>query len=274
MKHSRFAWAALFLLPFPLFPQTATSSGFNRPPAGVDEALRERIRQFYELEQQGRFRQAEALVCEESRDRYYDMEKRRWTSVELIDIVYENNFTRARAGMALGTQMNTFSGPIPVKAPLTSLWRLEQNTWCRYIPEPSRDGIVTPFGTMRPAPADGAPSAATPFQSAPRMPASAEELQAMVKLSRSTVALPVSGGAEEVEIHNAMPGQVEIRLVTPAVAGLEASLSSAVIKAGDKAILKLTYTPPAQGAPPPNCTVRVVAEPIGTEKFVRVEFRR
>ena len=267
-------WAALFLLPLPLLSQTATSSGFNRPPAGVGEALRERIRQFYELEQQGKFRQAEALVCEESRDRYYDMEKRRWTSVELIDIVYEDNFTKARAAMALGTQMHTFSGPIPVKAPLTSLWRFEKDSWCRYIPEPSRDGITTPFGIMRPTSENGAPPSGSPFQGASRMPASAEELQAMVRLSRSTVTLPVSGGAEEVEIHNAMPGQVEIRLVAPAVAGLQASLSSPAIKAGEKAVLKLSYTPPAQGAPPPNCTVRLVAEPIGAEKFVRVEFRR
>ena len=264
MKHCRFAQAAVFLLSLPLLPQSVTSSGFSRPPAGVDEALRERIRQFYELEQQGRFRQAEALVCEESRDRYYDMEKRRWTSVELIDIVYEDNFSKARVAMALGTQMNTFSGPIPVKAPLTSLWRFEKDSWCRYIPEPSRDGVATPFGTMRPAPADGSNSAGTPFQSAPRMPSSAEELQAMVRLSRTAVTLPLSGGAEEVEIQNAMP----------AVTGLQASLSSPAIKAGEKAVLKLTYTPQGQGAPPPNCTVRLVAEPIGAEKFVRVEFRR
>jgi hypothetical protein len=274
MKHSRFAWAALFLLPFPLFPQTATSSGFNRPPAGVDEALRERIRQFYELEQQGRFRQAEALVCEESRDRYYDMEKRRWTSVELIDIVYENNFTRARASAALGTFLNTFTGPLAVKAPLPSLWRLEKDGWCRYFPEPSRDGIVTPFGIMRPAPSNTPQAPVNPFVNAPKMPASAEELQAMVKLSRSSVTLPVSGGAEEVEIDNAMPGQVELRLSSPNVAGLEASLSSKIIKGGEKAVLKLTYKPSPQAAPPPNCTVRIVVDPIGTEKFVRVEFQK
>lgn len=115
---------AFFALPGASFGQAAGSSGFNRPPAGVDEALRARILEFYRLEQEGRFRQAEGLVCEESRDRYYDMEKRRWTSVELIQTLYEDNFTKARATMALGTTMNTFSGPLPVKAPLTSLLSL------------------------------------------------------------------------------------------------------------------------------------------------------
>ncbi len=142
--------------------QQTSSSGFNRPPAGVDEALRERVRQFYELEQQGRFRQAESLVCEDSKDRYYDMEKRRWTSVELIQITYEDNFTRARAALALGTEMATFAGPLAVKAPLTSLWRLEQGAWCRYFPDPQKEGYRTPFGIMKPSPSSG--SGASPIR--------------------------------------------------------------------------------------------------------------
>ncbi|MGC8758451.1 MAG: hypothetical protein ACP5UT_03060 [Bryobacteraceae bacterium] len=254
--------------------QATSSTGFNRPPAGVDEALRARIEQFYGLEQQGKFRQAEALVCEESRDRYYDMEKRRWTSIQLLSIVYEENFTRARASVALGTTMSTLSGPIPVTAPLSSLWRQEGGEWCRYIPDPAKDGVATPFGTMRSAPAAGNSAASSLLPAPVRMPASAEELHAMVRLSRESVTLPLSGGTEEVEIHNAMPGTVELRLVAPTVKGLEASLSSPSIPAGGKSTLKLSWSPPEGAAPPPQCTVRVVAEPIGAEKYVRIEFRR
>lgn len=252
--------------------QSVGGKGFNRPPAGVDEALRARILEFYNLEQAGRFRQAESLVCEDSRDRYYDMEKQRWTSVELIQTLYEEGFTRARATMALGTTMPTFSGPIPVKAPLTSLWHFENGAWCRYIPEPSKDGVPSPFGIMRPS--AGPSSAPTPFGAGvPVPPSSPQELASMVKLSRAAVSLPVAGGTETVEILNGMPGRVDVRMACPSVAGLQCKLSSEALSKGGKATLTLTYTP-EQGAAPAPGEVHFIFEPLGTRKTVRVEFRQ
>lgn len=253
--------------------QQASSSGFNRPPAGVDEALRERIRQFYELEQQGRFRQAESLVCEDSKDRYYDMEKRRWTSVELIQITYEENFTRARASLALGTEMVTFTGAIPVKAPLTSLWRLEQGAWCRYFPDPQKEGYRTPFGVMKPSPSSGSGTAPNPMEAMSQMPKSADEVMATVKVSRTSVSLPAAGGAEEVEISNGMPGSLNLRLVPPLIDGFEAALSSEVVPGRGKAVLKLSYRPKEGKTPPPQAVLKVIAEPLGAERVIQIRFQ-
>ncbi len=254
------------------FGQAVGGTGFNRPPAGVDEALRARVLEFYNLEHEGRFRQAESLVCEESRDRYYDMAKQRWTSVELIQTLYEEGFTKARATMALGTTMNTLSGPIPVKAPLTSLWRFEKGAWCRYIPEPSKDGIPSPFGIMKPsAGPPGAPP--PPGAGAPSAPVDPRALASMVKLSRTAVALPASGGTETVEILNGMPGRVDLKMACPNAAGLQCKLSSETLPRGGKATLTLTYTP-GQGAAPAPGEVHFIFEPLGTRKTVRVEFRR
>ncbi len=254
------------------FGQAAGGTGFNRPPAGVDEALRARVLEFYNLEQEGRFRQAESLVCEESRDRYYDMEKRRWTSVELIQTLYEEGFTKARATMALGTTMNTFSGPIPVKAPLTSLWHFEKGAWCRYIPEPSRDGVASPFGIMKSSP--GQPGTPTPFGGgAPPVPADPKELESMVRLTRTSVSLPSSGGTETVEILNGMPGRIEVRMACPGVAGLECKLSSDSLPKSGKATLTLAFTP-GKGEPPSSAEVHLVFEPLGARKTVRLNFQR
>lgn len=255
--------------------QQASSTGFNRPPAGVDEALRERVRQFYDLEQQGRFRQAEALVCEDSKDRYYDMEKRRWTSVELIQITYEENFTRARASLALGTEMATFAGPLAVKAPLTSLWRLENGEWCRYFPDPAKEGYRTPFGIMKPSPpsASGSGASANPLAALSQMPKSAGEVMALVKLSRTSVSLPASGGAEEVEISNGMPGGLNLRLLPPLIEGFEAALSSDVVPGHGKAVLRLSYRPKEGKTPPPQTSLKVIAEPLGAEKVIQIYFQ-
>lgn len=272
MKTPALAATGMILFLGATYGQAVGGTGFNRPPAGVDEALRARVLEFYNLEQEGRFRQAESLVCEESRDRYYDMEKTRWTSVELIQTLYEEGFTKARATMALGTTMNTFSGPIPVKAPLTSLWHFEKGAWCRYIPEPSRDGIASPFGIMKPS--AGPPGAPTPFGGgAPPVPANPKELASMVKLSRTTVSLPVSGGTETVDILNGMPGRVDLKMDCPNVAGLECKLSPESLPRSGKATLTLTFTP-GQGAAPAAGEVHLVFEPLGTRKTVRVEFRQ
>jgi hypothetical protein len=253
--------------------QVTGGSGFARPPAGVDEALRERVLEFYQLEQAGRFRQAEALVCEESRDRYYNMEKQRWSSVELLRTSYEDGFQKARATVALGTTMNTFSGPIPVKAPLTSLWHLENGSWCRYFPEPSRDGIMTPFGLMK-TDKGSSTAPATPFGAgAPPVPTDPRQLEAMVKLSATHVRLPASGGAETVEVFNGMPGRVDLKLACPQVAGLECRLSSSAIDKDGKATLTLKFTP-GQSAAPAAADVQVMVEPLGTRKSIRVEFQR
>ncbi len=49
----------------------------RKAPPKVEEALRTRIGQFYTLFQQGKFRQAEAFVAEDSKDAFYGMTKSR-----------------------------------------------------------------------------------------------------------------------------------------------------------------------------------------------------
>jgi hypothetical protein len=270
MKLQALFAAALSLLP--AFGQAVGGTGFNRAPAGVDEALRARVLEFYGLEQAGRFRQAEGLVCQESKDRYYDMEKRRWTSVEIIQTSYEEDFKKARATVALGTTLSTFSGPVPVKAPMTSLWNLENGAWCRYIPEPSRDGVPSPFGTMKPA--SGAEGSTSPFAGGPPpLPADQKQLEAMVRLSKTEVALSPGGGTETVEVHNGMPGNVELKVICPGVVGLQCELSAAAVPTNGRASLVLKFSPLPDKYRPPMADVRLVVEPLGFTKTIRVRFQ-
>ncbi|MCS7043671.1 MAG: hypothetical protein NZR01_12865 [Bryobacteraceae bacterium] len=274
MISSRFWLLSAFLLCLPAAARQATSTGFNRPPAGVDEALRARVQQFYDLEQQGRFRLAEQMVCEDSRDRYYDMEKRRWTSFELIQISYEENFTRARVAAALGTEMATLTGAIPVKAPITTLWRLENNTWCRYFPDPQKEGYRTPFGIMKPSQPGSSSQGGNPMQTVGHMPRTAEDVMAMFEVSRSLVTLPGKGGTEEVELQNRMASGLSVTIHPPLIDGFEAAVSPQTIPANGKAVLRLVYRPKEGNAPPPRAVVRLIAEPIGAEKIIEVNFTR
>jgi hypothetical protein len=47
------------------------------PPPEIEEALRSRITQFYDLFQEGKFRESEQFVAEDSRESYYSVQKGR-----------------------------------------------------------------------------------------------------------------------------------------------------------------------------------------------------
>ncbi len=273
MKHS--LWAVAVSLCCWIVPgQTVSGSGFNRPPAGVDEALRARVLEFYELEQRGRFRQAEQIVCEESRDRYYDMQKQRWTSVELIQTTYDDDFTRARVSMALGTTMKTMAGPIPVKAPLTSVWHLENGAWCRYIPPHREGGFQRVFGGGKnPASDSNPPAGASQASGSLPTPPPVMDLEKLVKISREVVSLSRSGAMEVVEIRNSMPGEVEFSLQCPEIAGLECAASATKIPKDGTATLTLKFQAPQNQPLPAPGVAYVTLEPLGVQKQVRIEFR-
>src|SRR6266404_7983471 len=76
-----------------------TADLFNKPPAEVDQALRARITEFYEYHVKQQFRQAEALVADDSKDFFYSHNKPQYLSFEIVRIEYSKDFTLAKATM-------------------------------------------------------------------------------------------------------------------------------------------------------------------------------
>ena len=152
---------------------------FDKPPADVDKALRERMYQFYHFHVTGEYRKAEALVAEDTKDFFYTRNKPAYLSFEISRITYSDNYTRAKA-VVLCEQYVMMPGfaDKPLKVPTPSTWKLEDGKWYWWIdPEALRD---TPFGKMKPRPWDtpaGTPDespmapAANPFPAIPDSPA-------------------------------------------------------------------------------------------------------
>src|SRR5262245_31278623 len=69
----------------------------DKPPAEVDQALRGRIAKFYQAHVDGKFRQADELVADDTKDYFYEAKKTRFLSYEIQRIEYSENFTRALA---------------------------------------------------------------------------------------------------------------------------------------------------------------------------------
>jgi hypothetical protein len=212
---------------------------FNRPPAAVDQALRARIEEFYQLHVKGDFRRAEALVAEDTKEFYYSHNKPRYLSAEISRIEYSDNFTKAKATILCEQyiMMPGFSDK-PVKVPSPSTWKVVDGKWYWYVdPDSLRD---SPFGRMT-----AGPGTATGIVPAlPPIPSNADFLFTQVQLDKKSVTLK-AGESETVTIANGAPGMMNISL-SAKLPGVEGTLDQTSLKAGEKATLTLRAGPDAK----------------------------
>ena len=203
---------------------------FNKPPADVDRALRARISEFYQDHVDGKFRQADALVAEDTKDFYFASNKPKYLSFEIQRIDYSEGFTRAKATILCEqyVMMPGFANK-PLKVPTPSTWKLVDGQWYWYVDQNALR--QTPFGTMQPGP--GAQSGLPAVPSGKDM----AFIFTQVKADKSVVSLK-PGIEEQVTITNGAQGQVSLEL-TGKVPGVEVKLDRMNLAAGEKAILRL-----------------------------------
>ena len=205
---------------------------FNKPPEAVDRALRARINEFYEDHVKGQFRDAEALVAEDTKEFFYDHDKPRYLSFSIQRIDYSDDFTKAKATM-LCEQYVMFPGFAnkPVKIPSPSTWKLENGKWYWYVdPESLRQ---SPFGRMT----AGTRPASGPVPSPSAIPSGYGFVMKQVKADPESVDL-ARGESAEVTITNAASGPMTVS-VTGRPVGVEAQLAHTEISGKDKTTLTL-----------------------------------
>lgn len=262
MHHSTFirALAIALLASLPAAWAQSAADAFNRAPAGVEEALRDRVAKFYALHKEGKFRQAEAFVCEDSKDAFYDSDKRRWASLEIMRVTFAGDFNAAKVLVSLGTELNTRTGKIPALYPATVSWKLDSGAWCYHIPPASQSDTVTPFGVMRQAKESENVRVTLP---PPPTPAARTAVLSAIKLSKNQLVVKGYEKSEDsLEIYNGMPGQMRLELQTTGLKGLKWDLTKTVLGPGERAALKVSYDPPDK-SPKSMFELRLVLEPMG-----------
>jgi hypothetical protein len=136
------------------------------PPPEIEEALRSRITQFYDLFQKGKFREAEQFVAEDSRASYYAVPKARIFGFSIKEIDFGSDLKTAKALVALKMKI-PMMGSALVDLPMGSQWAWTEGNWFLVLPNPQPgDRIQTPFGvkTIGPRTAGTSESAAGQFQ--------------------------------------------------------------------------------------------------------------
>ena len=222
---------------------------FTRAPKGVDEALRARISEFYQDHVDAKYRQAESLVAEETKDFFYSSNKPKYLSFEIRQIDYSDDFTKAKATVVC-EQYVMMPGFVnkPLKVPTPSYWKMVDGKWYWYV---DQDALRrTPFGTVDPkAPGQG---------SVPALPSEAEAmgLLAGVRADKDRVVLE-SGKVAEVGIVNSAPGVVMLSIFGIPPQGVEAIFDQVELKSKEKTVLKIR----ASGTAKPEGIIQVRVSP-------------
>jgi hypothetical protein len=205
---------------------------FDRPPADVDKALRARISEFFQCHITGEYRKAEALVAEDTKDLYYNGNKPKYFSFEILRIDYSENYTRAKATVLAELVINSPGFGGPQKFPVPSYWKLESGEWRWYVDQSML--LATPFGTRDPADLKGARG---PFPSAMNIPTTPDFAMNKIKADKTSIALK-PGESADVSFSNSATGfmTISVYVRTP---GIEVKPERADVKPGGKATFTL-----------------------------------
>lgn len=252
-------------------PKPAAAAPAPQTLSATEQAVKDRASGFYALQMEGKFRQAEAFVCEDSKDRFYSSRKRRWRSADIVTVRTEADGKTVLVTTGLGTDQTTPSGIVQVTFPSTTYWRQEEGAWCLHIPEPKGSGVATPFGTMN---SSDTTSGTTGRPAGPLKmnPVSLDTVLRGVKVDREELKLNAGGAStDQVVITNTLPGSVEIELIPAAVPGLKLTLSATKLKAKETATLTATFTPSGSAKLPP-AEARLVVQPLNQQIPIAIHF--
>lgn len=243
---------------------------FSKAPPAVDEALRERAAKFYQAHVDGKFRVADRFVAEDSKDAFYEAEKRRCRSFKIASIAYQDEFTKASLVIECDTEvLIPPKGLMSVRMPVGSTWRVENGEWVWYLVKQITRS--SPFGEMKPG--EGSASGSFAMPTGP----SVEQLQNAVQASRKKIKFDVEKPGEgTVDITNSFPGGVKLEMTPMFAHDLQVTLDKTELKDGETARLHVKYNPNRKHMRVADTfsQVRIVAAPIQTAVVVTLEFAR
>lgn len=246
---------------------------FRKAPPDVDQALRERVKAFYQHHIDGTHRKAEKYVAEESQELFYQMQKQRYESCETLRINYDEGFLKATVTQVCKGVWNISGNDMKVSMPISTTWvRAEGGEWFwKHIPPQQ---LPTPFGEMNYNAAAGAGAAKTPGINMPTdIKAAGEMLLKQVTVDKTEVRLSSFEAAEDsVTVSNKSGGIVKVAFEYEAIIpGFVAQFDKKEIPAGGTAVLKLSIQPKDKVAKP-TITGRLLVEPLMQQFPIRITF--
>ena len=242
---------------FPALAATAWAQQAPQPAQPNVEALRDRVQQYYQLMVDKKYRQAEAMVAEDSKEDYYNGKKPDIRAFDIMSIDLTSEQTakvtiRAKVMMLMpGAGAQIFDMPTPTN------WKLENGLWAWYIPEEVKS--ATPFGKMQNNPSFGA---GMDMKGAAPGGVENPDVFALINkitIDRISVALSAKDPEQIVTITNGLPGPITLSLDPhiKTIKGLSVTADALHLETGEKAAIHIRRA----GREKVNDVVAVTAEP-------------
>jgi hypothetical protein len=249
-----------------LFPVVAATAWAQQPApaptAEAEAALRARVEEFFQLQVDKKYRPAEAMVADDTKDLYYSGNKFNIDSFSIQKIELLDDNTRAKVTIKAKVKRAVPSmGIVDFDTPAATLWKLEDGQWVYYVDQAA--ALETPFGRVEAQNGNGSPTPATAMAN---KLASLSELRNLVKVDRNSVDLSLNGPAETVTVSNDLPGGVDLELRTDNMTGLSAELEKKHIDGGEKTVIRFRATGKKTGAG----VVHLVVSPIAAQVDINV----
>jgi hypothetical protein len=249
---------------------------FDKAPPHIEEALRARITFFYQSHVDGKFRQADQAVHEDSKDVFFGAEKRRFKNFKILTITYEENYTKARVSVDVGDEYIFLgAGKMPVNRAVPSFWKLDNGQWWWY---------VTPYkaGECKPSPFGGClketetPEGPGVIDLGDKLGTGTEKLKqwlaTAVKANKNEVALQsVVPSSDEITITNDFDAAVTLQLDWPEMDGLSVKLDKDKLEPKETAKLTIVFKP-LNKAWKPDLAARVWVQPTNQAIPIKITF--
>lgn len=222
---------------FPAVAITAWAQQTNPAAVKAEKALRARAQQFYQLQQDKKYRQVEPFVAQDTRDLYYNAQKPEIGAFTIEKVELTDRNTRARVTVKTKQSVMVMgAGVIPFELSSTSLWKVEKGQWVYYVDKDSLG--ATPFGKLKAGPSTGAEG--------PGRKGEAPELSTLDKsilMDVTHVELSAEHPKQTVTLTNGLigPMSVEVDPTAPKVKGIRVEIEKPSLSGGEKTGITLTW---------------------------------
>jgi hypothetical protein len=249
----------LLLAAVPVFGQDSSDLADKAPPA-VDEALRVRVDKFYGAFVAGKFKEAYALVADDSQDKFFELSKDQYKGCDIVKTRYSDNFTKAVVVTSCKGEFRWNGVVMPTSFPLLSNWEVVDGQWYWHYVKPTQ--VASPFSPTGfvPVPPDGNPA------DAPIVPkdiaGTAKAILAKVNVDKHEIHLRSFENSQDlIHVRNDMPGAVSLKLDNLDMPGLKITVGKPTLLAHEETTITFEWRLDDPALLCPDCAKKMSGNP-------------
>ncbi len=250
---------------FTLGALLAPAQTVRQAPPGVEEALRARVDQFYTYFRDAKFRRAEGLVAEESKDTFYTMSKSPISGFKVESVDFDDSFQSAKVRVLCESNTPRTSG-MGMYIPVTGKWKLLEGDWYLVI-EPR---TTTPFG---PTVKRESQELRRTARLEPKGAATLEALKGAFSVEPQKLVFPLRGDpvTQTVTVKNSLPGDLKMEIEGSDLPGMQLDFSDNRLPAKSDIAIQFKYDP-KKGELRGTRQIRIHVQPLNQTKIILLQF--